>query len=858
MADLADWSFFFSFKPTWPFKQFVNLDKKIVFLSTGNQCLDKDEFIYTKNGIKKVSELKVGDDTLSGKILNISSFEDDIYEITFQTGHKIRVNQNHPFYWKKYKSGSSKPSWKRTHEIEDGYVQFVSSDLVGEEIENPRLLGYLMSDGYIKEDQSLKFTNKNKCFLDDVEKLSTSLGYTCTYEKNGYTFTIKYDQSKTHPLKKYILDLGYGSDSFGKIINGTKDSIKEFLIGYFNGDGYMLIRNRKSGYGKLPSIEVGFCIGLSKRKAYEFQYMLWRLGIYSYVVKEFMKKSTGLFYRVKVNSFSVQDIIDIIEHTKYPEKFARVIDIIKQNKYKRIKERDWIHVKKIEHVGRGTVVGYECEGHEVISYGGMRTHNSMKTASAAYSYVLRILGMHPIEKKNIRPNDPIRIFRFSSETLPNEAEGKEVRNTQYPEFKKWLPPSLIKKDITIRKPVMTLLDPQGGPDIYVEFTSFNQDTQAQAGVQRKSVWIDEHAPKQFYEEQLPRLLAADGDIVYTLTPAQEHLDWEYDEIYERADVIVRSDLVLNRILQRTGEKLSQFEYSGNKNGIGVIMAATDDNPTLTKEVIDDMFALFADDDVVDIRRYGLFKQISGKIYKQFDKRIHVISANDYFANGIPHTWVHARGIDYHEQNPWAVGWISMSPTNEAFIWNEFNPSPNTYITSEVAKEIAEKSGDKIYYLNLIDPLAAKKQSNTNRSVIEDMNEHFAMLRREGIGTGGYWQSWDTKNLFGREEIRTRLWNSRIVGRPFNNKITKSGHDQYLPTIWILDTCPLAIEYMNNWRKEEWSHRDANLSKDSKDNPQQKWSHFNMVWEAVFKHPGFSIGRFREPSVPRHNSPFARR
>ena len=77
-------------------------------------------------------------------------------------------------------------------------------------------------------------------------------------------------------------------------------------------------------------------------------------------------------------------------------------------------------------------------------------NQAMKTASAAYSYVLRILGMHPIEKKNIRPNDPIRIFRFSSETLPNEAEGKEVRNTQYPEFKKWLPPSLIKKDITIR------------------------------------------------------------------------------------------------------------------------------------------------------------------------------------------------------------------------------------------------------------------------------------------------------------------------------------------------------------------------------------------------------------------------
>ena len=102
---------------------------------------------------------------------------------------------------------------------------------------------------------------------------------------------------------------------------------------------------------------------------------------------------------------------------------------------------------------------------------------------------------------------------------------------------------------------------------------------------------------------------------------------------------------------------------------------------LIVHVIDDMFTLFADEDVVDIRRYGLFKQISGKIYKQFDKKIHVISASNYFPNGIPHLWIHARGIDYHEQNPWAIGWMSMSSTNEAFIWNEYNPSPSTIYNS---------------------------------------------------------------------------------------------------------------------------------------------------------------------------------
>ena len=169
-----------------------------------------------------------------------------------------------------------------------------------------------------------------------------------------------------------------------------------------------------------------------------------------------------------------------------------------------------------------------------------------KTANFAYQYVLRVLGWHPIAEKNVlyfecdcghkfvvdgnpyvgkikgvegRPLDNMcphcgeliqiherttRTFRFASETLPGEkgdkdsgGETAEIKNTIYPAFKKWLPPPLIKKDITFRNPAMRLHDPyQGmtftgkeglyykGGDIIVEYVSFNQDVQAQAGVQR--------------------------------------------------------------------------------------------------------------------------------------------------------------------------------------------------------------------------------------------------------------------------------------------------------------------------------------------------------------------------------------
>lgn len=494
-----------------------------------------------------------------------------------------------------------------------------------------------------------------------------------------------------------------------------------------------------------------------------------------------------------------------------------------------------------------------CEEKFICLFTG---NQAMKTSAVAMYNVMSILGILPVEKKNIRPTDPIRIIRFASERLPGEGgdNNREIKNTQYPEFKKWLPPSLIKKDITSKVPVMSIRDPQGGSDIIVEFVSFTQSVQAQAGVQRRRIWIDEHCSRSFYEEQLPRLLAADGDMMFTLTPAQDYLDWEYDEFYERARRIIRTPSIVKYEWEHNKEKHDPVELTGHQSNIVIIMAATDDNPVLDKQTVENMYAMFSDPEVVAVRRYGQFKQISGKVFKAMDKRIHVISKDKYFQNGIPSDWIHARGIDYHENNPWAVGWIALSPTNEVFIYNELLPS-SEMVSLDIATAIASKSGDYKYSLNLIDPLAAKKQANTGMSVVDDLNRYFYEFQKDGFGTGGYWRTWDTKSTRGRDEIRSRLNNSKLVGVPFNNKITRDGRSIHLPTIWILDNCRLAAEYMYQWRREEWTSRDATLIKDNKDEVQQKWSHFNMIWEAMFKTPTFSINRYVGSAVNSRPQPY---
>lgn len=500
-----------------------------------------------------------------------------------------------------------------------------------------------------------------------------------------------------------------------------------------------------------------------------------------------------------------------------------------------------------------------------------------KTCGAAYQYVLRILGQHPVAKKNVLyfecknghaiapfllPADMkctecgevlaeykrgSRVFRFCAQTLPGQSanlneEGlsAEVKNTQYPEFKKWLPPFLIKKDITARNPSMIVRDPFGGNDIVVEFVSYNQSTQGTAGVQRMSVWFDESPSYEFYEEQLPRLLAEDGDMIFTYTPV-DRSSWLFDEFYDKAAIFFKSQAIVDYLKGNGDTGAKGIEITDSPLDIAIIQAATDDNPTLRKEVIESRFAHMSDPDAIAIRRYGIFKQLSGRIFKDFDYRIHYIDTEKYFPDGLPREagWVHARGIDFHPQTPWACGMISLSPQNEAFIWGEWNPSPEKYTIREISREFAVLGKDYQFRLNLIDPLseATVKDSVTVR---DDLNREFYNLRREGIGTGGEWRSWDTKGERGRDAIRERLKNAKELKKPFTNKIQKDGVTIYLPTIWVLRGCKISADCMKNWRWEEWANINDASKKEAKNTPEQKFSHFNMVWEAVFKHPAFRV------------------
>lgn len=197
-------------------------------------------------------------------------------------------------------------------------------------------------------------------------------------------------------------------------------------------------------------------------------------------------------------------------------------------------------------------------------------------------------------------------------------------------------------------------------------------------------------------------------------------------------------------------------------------------------------------------------------------------------------WTLARSIDFHERNPWAVIWAAISPFDELFVYREWTVDLKKWINKTIAEEIAKRSGFEVYRCNLIDPKARTPQTNTGRTTIDDLNDYFLDLKRDGVGTGGFWETFNTKDTVGRDDIRRRLRNSVTVERPFNNRSFEKGHELYLPTIWVLRNCPETARSLRSWRYEEWGSSKALVSKDRKEEPAQKFSHFCTALEGLLK------------------------
>ena len=419
--------------------------------------------------------------------------------------------------------------------------------------------------------------------------------------------------------------------------------------------------------------------------------------------------------------------------------------------------------------------------------------------------VLRCLGVHPVGRRN-KLEKPIR---FVSKVKPQDRDDEE--NQQFVEFKRLFPPDFIKQHVTARSAIMTLRDPLGGKDKKVEFMASTQELDAFMSVQRSALYQDEEIDRVKWDESLIRLLKEGGDATIALTPVKG-MDWVFDKIWKRARRIFRSKL----ICEKYGFKEIEEQVGGGD--VEAFCWSTYDNPVMSKESIDLIMSELADEDDLAMRVYGVFRQVSGRIYKAFDKSVHVIPFDELFDADLFRRYWNYRVIDFHPQKPWYVSYVAITPQNEWIVWNELLAKHEYKTTLEIRDEIkAESVAEEDSEFNratLIDPLSTMKQhssENVGTTVFDDLKRGERGIRRLMCA--------DTKNVQGRMEIKKRLKNSLTCQVPGNN-LNKTDqvdprYGDFLPTLWFMDNCKGHIEHFNSWRMVDFHQEHVKATREIK-------------------------------------------
>lgn len=240
------------------------------------------------------------------------------------------------------------------------------------------------------------------------------------------------------------------------------------------------------------------------------------------------------------------------------------------------------------------IEGYKPQDHQIkfhkseafikLFLGGNRAG---KTVAGATDIVWKAIGRHPYNQKH---KGPLRLRAVGGDF----EEG--IKRIILPEIAKWVPPSELIKgswEESYAAGARTLTFANGS---FIEFLSNDQEVAKHAGTSRHHVWFDEEPDEAIFNENLLRLLDAEGQCAITMTPLID-MSWTYDRLYLPA-------------LEGGKLKLTDGQDFGY---IDVIQASTLDNVHINAAMISIITEGMSEDERM-ARTDGKYFSYSGTIY----------------------------------------------------------------------------------------------------------------------------------------------------------------------------------------------------------------------------------------------------
>jgi phage terminase large subunit len=180
---------------------------------------------------------------------------------------------------------------------------------------------------------------------------------------------------------------------------------------------------------------------------------------------------------------------------------------------------------------------------------------------------------------------------------------------------------------------------------------------------------------------------------------------------------------------------------------------TYDNPFLDRQEIDQTKNEM-DSDSFAQEMLGEFRKMSGLIYKEFDRRVHMVEVNPTRFNS---NWTFTRALDFGFAHKTAIGWFAISPTGDEIIMYDGLYMPR-FVTHDIAEAVKIKDANRL----ITEPVADCESPLQ----IEE-------LSREGVYFNPIVKGKDSVQL-GIQKVASLLRIRPDTGKPtltFNNTLT---------------------------------------------------------------------------------------
>ena len=388
-----------------------------------------------------------------------------------------------------------------------------------------------------------------------------------------------------------------------------------------------------------------------------------------------------IFYKTLSSFSEVFRLFRILSDELKFQPLSNVLTVLRQSSvscsydppFKIIGDNRIINITPIS--ARQEVYDFEVPGYQNYFTGGIVHHNTTIGAVIALSTLFG--GYLWNGKKLSFPHKYPRKVRYIGQDWE-----KQIKAVVIPELEKWWP---AKRKVLKKKN-------SNGIDAYwtdvetgsiLEIMSNGQEDDLHEGWSGDLVIYDEPPKRGIRVANARGLVDRRGREIFCMTRRKE--PWVHREVIQAKDENGKPDMTVFNI---HGDIFSNVGYGITEEGVK-------------------QFAKTLTDEEKDARLKGIPSYMSGLVYPQYDRRVHLV---DRFK--IPLDWLVDIAIDIHPRERQAVLFVATSPSGVRYAVNEiWGYGDGTWVGEEVVRCVKMN----VYRVNriIIDPLSKGDQNNQN-------------------------------------------------------------------------------------------------------------------------------------------------